>query len=747
MTLLIQCWNLISFSGIIISAQFWPAVPGVNWLIFSAIFFVFSSCFRPFRWFKGGLLAFVVVVFFATQYQTRAETAFQDGLNITITGRVDSLFKEISHGRIVTFSVDEINGRKINYFSRPNIKLSVPFDYSFLIGERWRLSVRLKPVYGKLNEAGFDQEKYYVSQNLHAKGALTGDAERIDESDSLRLSLHSHITELTGNFVTRPLLLALTFGDRNHIQSQIWEQLKASGLIHLVAISGLHIGMAFMIGWIMGTPLSLFSARIRFFPLLSGLLLATCYAWLAGFSLPTKRALMMCVFVFGMPRMGLNFSRWQILLFTFCLILLSDPFATFSVSFWMSFGAVAAIYLLLSHPAFSRLSKLKQLLMMQLILVTMMTPITAYFFSGVSLASPIYNLIFVPWFSFIVIPLIFIALFFSMLVSGIAPLGWKYADLSLQPVLYSIRYAGAGWVEFSSVMTTVIAVIVILWVVSPLLNRFQQILLFCTGLLWSGFGQKEESWQLDILDVGHGLAVLIGKESEYILYDTGYNWGGGSIAESIIAPVLVKRGVNQLEGLIISHTDSDHVGGKIFIENRFSPMHKWSSENLPGYQPCIQGESWHWKGLSFKVLWPPERVSRAFNPHSCVIRISDGDVSILLTGDIDAVSEYLLARQENALRTDILLVPHHGSDTSSTSAFIDRVNPKVAIASLGKGNHWGIPTEKVLNQYKSRGIMWMDTGESGQISIRVSSDGWQIRSARGSHSPPWYRQILRKGVE
>ena len=657
------------------------------------------------------------------------------------------IFKQISHGQVVTFSVDTINGRKISFFFQPNIKLSIPYDYRFLLGEKWRLDVRLKPVYGKLNEAGFDQEKYYVSQNLHAKAALTGVPQRIRESDSLRLLLHNRISTLTENLGASSLLMALTFGDRNHIAPQTWDELTASGLIHLVAISGLHIGMAFLVGWLVGKPFSFVFPNMLSLPVVSGLLLATFYAWLAGFSLPTQRALMMCFLVCGMAQVRLNYSRWRILLITFCAVLFFDPFAALSASFWMSFGAVTAIYLLLSSPALQNLGKIRQLLVMQLALVSVMTPVTVYFFGGVSLASPLYNLVFVPWFSFVVVPLIFVALFFSLFSPMLSLWIWEWADRSLQPVLYAIRFAGAGWVELSALTVMFLVIGVLAWIVSPLLNRYQLALLVSIGLAWSGFEKKEPGWQMDILDVGHGLAVLISKGGGHILYDTGYSWDGGSIAESIIAPVLVKRGVSQLDGLILSHTDSDHAGGKAFIERRFNPVQKWSSENQNGYLPCILGESWNWKGLEFKVLWPPVLVSRAYNPHSCVIRISDGQTSILLTGDINAVSEYLLARQGSYLSSTIMLVPHHGSDTSSTPAFIEQVNPSVAIASLGKGNHWGMPTDRVLKRYASRGIKWMGTGGNGQISIEMNQDGWQITSVRGTDSQPWYRQILRKGVE
>jgi competence protein ComEC len=288
---------------------------------------------------------------------------------------------------------------------------------------------------------------------------------------------------------------------------------------------------------------------------------------------------------------------------------------------------------------------------------------------------------------------------------------------------------------------------VLIWVVSALLSRLQRSLLLISSCLFLFFEEQRIGWQLDVLDVGQGLAMLISKGSGHMLYDTGYRWETGSIAESVIAPVLVKRGVRQLDGLILSHTDTDHAGGRQFIEQRFKPDKKWASEKVAGYRPCIKGEHWYWQGLTFEVLWPPEQVSRAYNAHSCVLRVTDGSVAVLLTGDIDAVSEYLLVREGDKMDADILLIPHHGSDLSSSGVFLDRVTPELAIASLGKDNHWGMPSTDILSRYASRGIQWIDTGEHGQISVRIVDKNWQISSFRATDSQPWYRQLLRNRVE
>ncbi|PWI34947.1 DNA internalization-related competence protein ComEC/Rec2 [Vibrio albus] len=748
MTLLLHSWNLICFFVVIVSVQYWQTIPSMDWIVVCAALFIVSYYFYPFRWFRGGIAAIIVLIISMNQFKEQVETVFQDGLNITITGQVDSLFKEISHGQIVLFSVHKVNEHDLDQIFLPRIKLRVSSGDPFLLGEQWKLEVRLKPVYGKLNEAGFDEEKYYVSQYLHAKANLKGVPERLHSSSSFRLMLHQRVTRQTEGLVAQPLLMALTFGDRNTISPPLWKDLKSSGLIHLVAISGLHIGLAFMLGWIVGKPLSLLSPYMLKAPIITGVLFAGIYAWLAGFSLPAIRALTMCALVSIVPMIRLTYSRWQVLLLTLCTVLCIDPFAPFSASFWMSFGAVTSIYLLLGSSVFRRSRKIKRLVLMQCVLAAVMIPVTGYFFSGLSAVSPVYNLIFVPWFSFIIVPLVFIGLFFSFLLPDISVFVWQMADYALIPVLSAIRYSEGAWVAISATLISLAALVTLVWIFSPLLSSVQKKWLLVSGCLLVLFDDRKAGWQVDVLDVGQGLALLISKAGGHILYDTGERWETGSIAESVIAPVLVKRGVRQLDGLILSHTDSDHAGGRQFIERQFIPKMKWASERIVGYQPCIKGTHWYWRALRFEAVWPPKQVARAYNSHSCVVRVTDGQFSILLTGDIEAVSEYLLAREgKDKLDSDIMLVPHHGSDTSSTGTFIEQVTPEVAIASLAKGNFQGMPSVNVLNVYASRDIKWLDTGESGQITVEITENNWQISSFRATDSSPWYRQILRKRVE
>ncbi|WP_258191787.1 ComEC/Rec2 family competence protein [Photobacterium leiognathi] len=215
------------------------------------------------------------------------------------------------------------------------------------------------------------------------------------------------------------------------------------------------------------------------------------------------------------------------------------------------------------------------------------------------------------------------------------------------------------------------------------------------------------------------------------------------VAESTILPVLENIGIKQLDYLVISHDDSDHAGGKALISEKLSPQYRYSSNyNDAGYLPCIKGQTWNWQGLRFTVQWPMQQVSRARNPHSCVVRVqaeNQQGPSLLLTGDIDAIAELMLVKHAPRLTTDIVLVPHHGSKTSSTNTFLDHVKPSLALVSTGIFNSWNLPSKVVKERYQQRNIQWLSTGRVGQITINVDDESYQVRTQRSMTATQWYR--------
>ncbi|WED20803.1 DNA internalization-related competence protein ComEC/Rec2 [Vibrio sp. JC009] len=747
MTLLCYCWNLVVFILVSVSVQFWPAIPNCYWLVVLLLLSVVIFRLTTYRWLIGALLALVSAFVHLQAYQQKVEALFHAGANITITGRIESFFKQISHGYEYSFKVGEINGKAVGYLLHPTVRLIVAEGEVMHPGTKWQYSVKLKPVYGRLNEAGFDLERYYASQGWAGRAVATDAGKMLSSTQSLRSRIYNRVEATAGSLEYYGIIKALSFGIRHDISSTQWQLFKNSGLSHLIAISGLHIGIAFSLGWMSGRGLRLVFFRLTALPVFCGLALAFTYAYLAGFSVTTQRAFLMCLLLAVMELSRINQSHWLKLLTALAGLLLFDPMSAMTSSFWLSFSAVAAVYLIMFHPRIAELPVLLKIVVIQIALNILMLPVSLLVFGGFSAMSPLFNIWCVPYFSLVVIPAIFLSLFVTLIMPGPAELLWAGVNLSLKPVLHAIGYSVSGWVSLPDGFYITIIALLLTVILRPLLRSSQIWLIWVLSIVWLMSQEKRHIWQLDVLDVGQGLAILISKDEKAILYDTGNRWETGSMAQSIIAPVLRRRGIGQLDGLILSHMDSDHAGGKAFIESEFTPGLKWSSQITEGYLPCVEGIKWHWNDLKFHVLWPPQLVERSYNPHSCVIRISDPFNSVLLTGDIEKVSEYLLIKRQAGLESDLMLAPHHGSNSSSSESFIQQVKPELAIASLAKGNQWNMPDGRVVQRYRDAGSAWLDTGNSGQISVYFSAKGWRIKKMRQNQTDAWYRQMLRKTVE
>lgn len=790
------------------SGASWPSMPTLNWLmpivvLFLALFFIKNAFFtkdrhctedisvtknsyfikeRYFKTFsylaQGLLLGCFVVIIHGNHYRHVTEILFSQGASVTIQAKVISFVQPAVHGQQMLLSIQRINNVDLPIYARPTVKtfFNLPKENQPQLGEVWQFQIQVKPIVGQLNDAGFDSEQYYVSTQWHGKAVIESESGfnfRIKTSYSWRLWMHEKATSYLNEFDSKAFIVALAFGDRGLISDQQWQQLRDSGLSHLMAISGLHIGLAMAIGWSAGRIIkslvcsvmgSSSSSVFRFIPLIISFSVALFYAYLAGFALPTQRALIMGGLVLFMLASGIHWSVWQILLYSLCLILVSQPMSILQASFWLSFGAIVIIYLSLwFYLSQHKRAKFnwRQIVIVQLGLFVGLAFLSIAFFGGVSWVSPLINLIAIPWVSLVVVPVIFFCLVMTAIFHGswffsdswlfndgwLAQI-WRLADFTLQPILWLLQFVEGAWLTLSSywgVVSVLVALALIAWRFRFYSTLYIAVLIV---LLWQLFpaGPRPE-WQVQVLDVGQGLAVLIRKDQQSVLYDTGMSWQGGSIANSMIVPLLHKSGEQQLSGLVISHTDLDHAGGRTDIESALSPQWKRSSEYIDGYQACIKGQTWQWQQLNFEVVWPPKQVKRAYNPHSCVIRVSDGQFNLLLTGDIDAISEIILIRDNPLSDIDVMTVPHHGSATSSFPSFVESVKPKVAIASLALNNQWGLPNQDVKKRYQDNAIQWMDTAHGGQITISIYTNGWLIEQKRLNQYQPWYRQIVRKGLE
>ncbi|PTP90750.1 DNA internalization-related competence protein ComEC/Rec2 [Vibrio splendidus] len=771
-------WFLISFAATVVSASFWPVMPHWVWAPLMLLLLLASTKYSVFRSARGLATALILVICLGNAIEIQTSRLFQSGQNTTINASVVSLFSENSHGFESVIVARSIGGEKLIFPQLIKLRLFTPFKLT--LGDDVYLSVSIKPVWGKLNEAGFDLEKYLFSTGVVANATYRADTKyRIHTNTNMRSHWFENRLERLSELANQDLIMALSFGYRELIHPQRWDLLKSSGLIHLMAISGLHIGIAFGIGYQVGKIFRLLSPSFLWFPTIFGLGLAYFYSWFAGFTLPTLRALVMCIIASYFLWRGQNISVLRYVVLSLCVVLLIWPFSALSSSFWLSFGALGAvIYIALnSRPSSSNatlIDRVLQLIKIQLMLTFLIAPFSILFFKGVSLVSVLYNLLLLPWVSVVTIPLLFLAMLLSLILESVSEVMsltalshgfseqlWMLVDLSLDPLVFSLPFSERFWIQVDNhSMALSVFLILFFGFVSRYLKRTLSILVIAVFVLWWEFGKQQNKLTIDILDVGHGLSLVLEKNNRVVVYDLGNAWQGGSIVESLLIPTLNQRGVHEVEGVIVSHFDSDHAGGYPALLENYNPKWIRASQNInqqtqstvqvqSNIQTCIFGEAWNWQGLEFEVLWPPQRVKRAYNPHSCVVRIFEpnSEFSMLLTGDIERVSEWLLAREGRRLKSDVMLVPHHGSNSSSIKPFIEAVSPQLAIASLAKGNQWGMPSKSVIERYHETGSAWLDTGESGQITITISKEGWKYHTIREQQGRQWYRQMLRKGVE
>ncbi len=746
MTLYLYYWTLASFSAVIISSSVWFYMPEWPWIIPCLAIVALSLKVNKLRVFLGSLAACVVVLTHSNLLRHQTDTLFQAGSNLTINAEVDSFFKQISHGFQGRAVVRSINGQTLNIYERPTVWLKAPVSLN--IGQTITAKVDIKPIIGQMNEVGFDAEKYAYSQSIAGRVVVDKKASFFVENHwSLRYAIYQAVSDQVDTLSNGGLIKALVFGVRQGIPDEVSTQLRDSGLSHLVAISGLHIGIMFGVGWLVGTLLLRLSFHFTLAPVITGLVTASLYAWLAGFSIPTSRALMMCLFLCLFQSMQIKTSllfKWLLVL---SILLSIWPRSAVDMSLWMSMAAVAIILLFLSLNR-NRTSYWKTVIGLQLFISLLMSPVIGLLFDGFSLGSLIYNLVFVPWFSFVVIPLTFLSLLMTVLPVD-SELLWHWTDLSLSVVIYAMQFASHAWVDLSSLQVKFLYLAIGASGLYFVLSNFGRIVLVIVASALTINWKPTTEWKLVVLDVGHGLALVIIQDSKALVYDTGTAWEKSSYAEQVITPYLVRTGVSVVDYFIVSHFDNDHAGGWKSIIDRWKPQHFITSQFGHSDDVCVKGKIWQWHDLTLEALWPQRIVTRAYNPHSCVIKVTHKltNQSVLIPGDVEAVAEWMLVREPEKLNSTVVIVPHHGSKTSSLPAFVKATNLELAIASTAYKGRWNLPSSDVVKRYLRQGAVWLDTGTSGQTSINFYTDGYQVEQLRQGKRQAWYRQMMRKGVE
>ncbi|MEQ9886311.1 ComEC family protein [Pectobacterium zantedeschiae] len=650
--------------------------------------------------------------------------------------------------------LEEINQRRIFPPLYAQLTLS-PTMENWCGGQRWAITANFRPIHSRLNEGGFDSQRWAMAKRQPLSGRVLT-ANVLDGHCDFRQRTIAQAEQQVQGLSWRSILLALTFGEMKTVSPELKALLQNTGTMHLMAISGLHIVLAGLVGWGMarclqyGFPVSLIGYR---FPLLMSTVAAWGYVWLAGGNPPAVRSALALSVWACLKMHNITCSAWQVWLWCVALILVSDPLSVLSDSFWLSCLAVASlIFWFQWAPLPHRLQIEKRWFWLSWVhlqtgITLLLMPLQLHIFHGFSITSLPANLWAVPLVSFVTTPLILLALS-TIAFSPLSEILWWLADISLCVVFAPLTYLQTGWIYLdASLLLASVAGwgAVVIWRFSWWRIYPVSVGVLILVLLVFRIKSDEPDWRVDMLDVGHGLAIVIEQHGKAVLYDTGNRWEGGDMATREILPYLRWRGVD-VESIILSHSHMDHIGGLETLQAAYPKVTIYSAIKSISHRPCLRGEHWRWQGLSFTVLWPLALVGRAENNDSCVIRVDDGKYSVLLTGDLEADAEKALMKLDRSvLHANLLQIPHHGSKTSSSPPFIRAVNAELAMASAARYNPWRLPAVKIVERYRQHGYSWLDTASFGQLSARFFSDSWRVLRFRDHISPRWYHQWF--GVE
>ena len=629
-------------------------------------------------------------------------------------------------------------------------------------GQAWDMTVRLKKPHGRSNPGGFDYEAWLFSNHIGATGyvrpkpmpqqitppfAISRYIAWCRQTISDRLDLALPASNQLG------IIKALTIGSQDLISQQQWEVFRATGIVHLMVISGAHISLVSGLVFFAVRRSWSWLGNLRVSPqnlaALAAWLAALFYAALAGFSVPTQRAiLMLSVGLWSIARQR-NIAPTQVLMLALLVVILFDPLALLSAGFWLSFAAVA----LLMYVSSARLGRAKywlQVTKLHLAMTMGLAPLLLVFFQRVSVIAPLANGLAVPLIGVIVTPL-------CLLAAGLAFISPALAKAILWPMdqllegLWWLLQQMATWplATLSSLQPpwygVLFAVIGVLLLLAPkgMPARYLSPFLFLPLFFVSAAKPKSGEIWLTLLDVGQGLSVVIQTQNHTLIFDTGAKFSEQyDMGEAVVLPFLTHQAVNYIDTLIISHGDNDHIGGAASllrampINDSYSSVAEWV-EKIAGH-PCKAGQGWQWDEIEFTILSPGTESFDTENNNSCVLKVSGKHFSFLLPGDIEQRAESrLVAQYGSDLSSSVLIAPHHGSKTSSSLSFLEQVNPEVILIPSGYMNRFGFPHKQVLQRYQSRNITYFDTSKNGAISLKTDEQSLTIELARQVQKKYW----------
>ena len=760
---------MIYFSLIVVLASaivFWGNPnPIFDWLSFVPIFIALAFYFRHARW----VFLFCAAIIWSDWqmlriFDHRLAKEF-DGEVVFVSGRISDRVEHRQGSIRFNLKPDFIVGYP---HSLPkNIRLSWYRSNKLpKAGEHWYFRVKLKQPSGFSNPGIFDYERWLFGKEIGATGyvksskankqlssAAWWDIARIRES--VADSIHQNCLDCQYG----GLFAALTIGFRGDIPTDQRQLLQDTATAHLLAISGLHIGLVASLFYALGRWLWSFyfyRCRINRLELSAsfGMFSATCYAALAGFSLPTVRALIMLAVIFAALLMRRGINLLNSLATAVVIILLIDPSAVGSASFWLSVSAL----LIIAVGQFLWIEKagwFKQLLRLQFLFSLLFVPLGMLLFSQVNFLGFLANLVAIPLVSLIILPMVLLSALLAVFELWGASYLFTLSDFLMATLigyLDAILIHGPNLYQAGGIpnLLLVLAAIGLLVFVLPVNSSLRKpaILLIALPFLWRPEKLEQGGFRLSVLDVGMGTAIVVETRNHSLIYDFGPgNDAGFSAGEWVVKPYLQYRQIAQTDLMVISHVDQDHSGGFFsFVKDANlsrllsgTPQALRKRFNLSqAITDCHTYPSWQWDGVRFEFLQSKEQPDDLVsNDQSCILSI-DGAQTALLPGDIEGEQEQrLLVDVTSRLPATILVAPHHGSLTSSTEAFVKQVAPEFVVFTLSKGNRWAFPRPEVLSRYQSQGSQIYRSDIHGAVIFTVTANGIEVETGRQGHKRLW----------
>jgi competence protein ComEC len=617
-------------------------------------------------------------------------------------------------------------------------------------GDRWELVLRLRPPRGRLNPGGFDAEEWLFRDRIGATGYVVESARnRLLRSPprggltAARQAIAARIARVVPEPELAAILTAITTGSRHGLTRAQWDRFARTGTSHLMAISGLHIGLAAVFVYLTASAI-LTACRLRAGSrrpaLAMAVLAALAYAAVSGFGVPALRALSMLGAGYLALLRGRAVCPCSVLSFAAIVVVFADPLAVGSAGFLLSFAAVACLlwYAAASRDAepltvMGRLAaKPVVVLRMQLCLFFGLLPLALGLFGRVTPAAPIVNLLVVPIFSVVTVPAALTGITLAGPLALPGDMALRLAAASIG-VVDSLLELGIWQSSSQSIALSTGSLMLVLlasaWALLPpgWPGRAVSLPAALAVMGWQPAGVPHGCFRLTMLDVGQGQSLLVETSGFALLYDTGPGWpGGGNLVDGVLLPALRQRGIGVLDVTVVSHADLDHAGGLEALAESMPTGRLLAGEPVEkrGLTPasCHGLKPWHRDGVRFEFLSVTSRTTEEGNNRSCVLEVSAGGGRVLLTGDIERPVEALLARNNRLRPATLVTVPHHGSDTSSSMALIEATAPEFAIVSAGYANRWGMPRPSVVRRWQAHGSRVHTTADDGALDIAICED-------------------------